>query len=73
MVNIMTLEELKALIEKASANLETQRKENEALQLKFKTLDTQHTDLQGKFDKLVAAGNSDDALKLAEEIKSLAV
>lgn len=67
----MTMEELKALIEKATENFMAQKAENDKLQVKIKSLETQHTDLQGKFDKLKEGGDQDAAAKLVDEIKEL--
>ena len=67
----MTMEELKALLEKANANLKAQQEKNEAMELKFKTLETQQTELLGKFDKLKQGGDADEAAELANQIKEL--
>jgi HK97 family phage major capsid protein len=67
----MAIKELKALIDTATANYEAQKKENEALQTKFKSLDEKHTDLMGKFDKLKEGGDADGAAKMAKTIDEL--
>lgn len=67
----MTIEELKALIEKANANIETQIKENEKTQTEFKSLSEKHSALQAKFDKLKEAGDSDQAAELVKTIEEI--
>ena len=46
----MTLEELKALIEKATANFEAQKKENETLTVAMKAQEEKFIQLKGDFD-----------------------
>lgn len=67
----MAIEELKALIEKANANIETQIKENEKIQTEFKSLSEKHSSLQAKFDKLKEAGDSDEAAKMVKTIEEI--
>lgn len=67
----MDLEELKALIKKATDNYMEQKSANEQLNTQFKALERNHADLQAKFDKLKDGGDSDAQAKLADEIKEL--
>lgn len=67
----MDFEELKALIEKATANYEAQKAENEKLGAKFNALEQKHTELLGDFDKLKEAGDADGAKQLVNQIKEL--
>lgn len=67
----MTLEELQALITKATENYMAQKAENEKLQVKFNDLDKKHTDLQGAFDKLKEAGDADGMKKLADQLEEI--
>ncbi len=67
----MDLEELKALIQKATENYMAQKAENEKLQIKFDTMSTQHAKLMGDFEKLREGGDSDSAQKMADTIAEL--
>jgi len=67
----MTIEELQALIKKATDNYEVQKKANEKLEVKFKALDEKHTTLLGQFEKLQDGGDADATKKLAETIEEL--
>jgi len=67
----MDFEELKALIEKATANFEAQKKENEGLTAKIKAQEELFTNLKADFDKLKEGGDQDQAKKLAEQLDEL--
>lgn len=67
----MTLEELKALIEKATEQFMAQKAENTALQTKFTALQANHEKLMGDFEKLREGGDKDGAAKMAETIQEL--
>lgn len=67
----MTLEELKALIEKATEQFMAQKAENTALQTKFAALQANHEKLMGDFEKLREGGDKDGAAKMAETIEEL--
>lgn len=71
MDKVMSLDELQALIGKATENFKAQKLENERLAVEFKKLSTQHDELQAKFDKLKEGGDTDAQAKLADEIKEL--
>lgn len=68
----MTLEELKALIEKATANFEAQKKENETLTVAMKAQEEKFIQLKGDFDKLKEGGDQDEAKKMAKDLEDLA-
>lgn len=68
----MTLEELKALIEKATANFEAQKKENAELTVQIKAQEEKFTQLKGEFDKLKEGGDQDEAKKMAKDLEDLA-
>ena len=68
----MTLEELKALIEKATANFEAQKKENETLTVAMKAQEEKFIQLKGDFDKLKEGGDQDQAKKMAKDLEDLA-
>lgn len=68
----MTLEELKALIEKATANFEAQKKENAELTVQIKAQEEKFTQLKGEFDKLKEGGDQGQAAKMAKDLEDLA-
>ena len=68
----MTLEELKALIEKATAHFEAQKKENETLTVAMKAQEEKFIQLKGDFDKLKEGGDQDEAKKMAKDLEDLA-
>lgn len=67
----MTLEELKALIEKATANFEAQKKENAELNVQIKAQQDKFDSLKSEFDKIKEAGDQDQAKKMAEDLAEL--
>ena len=67
----MTLEELKALIEKATANFEAQKKENLDLTVQIKTQEEKFDALKADFDKLKEGGDQDQAKKMATQLEEL--
>lgn len=68
----MDINELKALIEKATANFEAQKKENAELTVQIKAQEEKFTQLKGEFDKLKEGGDQDEAKKMAKDLEELA-
>jgi len=66
----MDLEQLKALIEKATANFEAQKKENAELTIQIKSQQEKFDSLKGELDKL-KDGDKDQAKKLAEQMEEV--
>jgi HK97 family phage major capsid protein len=67
----MDIKELQTLIATATENFMAQKKENDALTVQFKAMDTQYTELKGDFEKLREAGDSDAAKKVSETLVEL--
>lgn len=67
----MDLEQLKALIEKATANYEAQKALNEKQSVKLTSLISEHDNLKAEFEKLKEGGDTDSAQKIAEAIEEL--
>jgi HK97 family phage major capsid protein len=67
----MDINELKALIEKATANFEAQKKENAELTVQIKAQEEKFTQLKGEFDKLKEGGDQDEAKKMAKDLEEL--
>lgn len=68
---VMTLDELKELVTKATENFMAQKAENEKLSGSFNTLSKKHDELQSMFDKLKEGGDSDGMKKLAETLDEI--
>ena len=67
----MDIKELQALIKTATDNFMAQKKENEALTVQFKAMETKYDELKGDFEKLRDAGDADAAKKVADTITEL--
>lgn len=67
----MDFEELKALIQKATANFEAQKKENEKVVADLNHMSVKYDNLKADFDKLKEVGDADGAKKLANTIDEL--
>lgn len=67
----MDPEELKKLLEKATANFEAQKAENDKLTVQIKALETNYDKFKTEIEKLTGAGDSENLKKAITQIEEL--